>query len=85
MNPWLQASLGLLIALAVCGVAILRAPKLGDALVALQLASLMATLALVTLTQALERPSFLDLGLGLALLGFPSGVLFAHFVERSDR
>lgn len=81
MNFWLWAALLLLLGFLPCGWVILRADPM-DALVALQLATGLGTLVLLLIAQGLGRPSFFDIGLALALLGFPSTLLFAHFFER---
>ncbi|HEV7664177.1 MAG TPA: monovalent cation/H+ antiporter complex subunit F [Chloroflexota bacterium] len=81
MNLWLAATLGLLLALIPCGVVVLRGGRF-DRLVALQLATLVTVLALVTLAIGLERSSYTDLALTLALLAFPGTLAFAITLER---
>ena len=81
MNAWLIASLGLLLALIPCGMIVLRAGRF-DRLVALQLSSVVSTLALVTLAIGLDRPSFSDLAVTLALLACPGTLAFAVTLER---
>ncbi|WP_428390925.1 monovalent cation/H+ antiporter complex subunit F [Lichenicoccus sp.] len=78
---WFAAVFALLFALLALAVLVLRAP-ISDALVALQLASGLFALILLLLAQAYQRASFADLGLAVALLSVPSGLLFAHFFER---
>ena len=59
----------------------LRAP-LSDALVAGQMATTLACLALVALAVGIGNQSFFDVALTLALLAYPSGLLAAHVFER---
>ncbi|HVM49067.1 MAG TPA: monovalent cation/H+ antiporter complex subunit F [Candidatus Acidoferrum sp.] len=82
MNLWLGADAALLLATWICAAVILRGRRLSDCLPALQMAGVILVLALVALSQAMARPSFLDLALALAVLSFPAALLFAHFVER---
>ena len=82
MTMWLAGVIGLLLAGLVCAGIILRARSLSDCLVALQMAGLVFTLALLSLAQGMSRPSFFDLALAVALLSFPAALLFAHCVER---
>ena len=53
-----------------------------DRLAAVEMASLTITLVTVLLAEASGRPSLYDLALSLALLAFPSGLVFARFLER---
>jgi multicomponent Na+:H+ antiporter subunit F len=46
------------------------------------MASVLLTLALLTLAEAMQRPIFLDLALTQALLSFGGGLVFARFFER---
>ncbi len=82
MNAWLIADIALLLGVVICGVLMLRSPEPGDWLVGLQLGGTIAVLVLMLLAQAMKRPSFYDLALALALLSYPSGLIFARFVER---
>lgn len=81
MNIWLAAGIAMLLTLIPCVVVMLHARRLTDCMVALQLAGVVAVLALMILAQAMHRPSFYDLALALALLSFPSALMFAHFLE----
>jgi multisubunit Na+/H+ antiporter MnhF subunit len=60
---------------------VLRA-KPTSALVALQQASAVTTLALLALGQALGRAIFTDLALALGLLGLGTGLAVARYIER---
>jgi len=81
MNLWIMAVIGLAVALVPCGIVVLRGGPF-DRLVALQLATLVTVLALVSLAVGLERPSYTDLALTLALLAFPGTLAFAFTLER---
>lgn len=57
----------------------------GDAvnrLVALEAASTLCVVILLTLSEAFHRVPFVDLALTLALLTFAAGLVFARFLER---
>ena len=81
MNLWEWASLALLLTLIPCGVVILRRGT-ADGLAALQLAGTITTLVLLLLAAGSARPSSADLALVMAVLAFPSGLVFAFFLER---
>ena len=82
MTPWLAAALVLCACLVPCGLVALRARSLFDRLVALEMAAVLTSLALVTLAEAMQRPLFLDLALSQAVLSFGGGLVFARFMER---
>lgn len=52
-------------------------------LVGLELTGTIATLLLLTWSQAESRSSLLDLGLTMAFLSFGAGLVFARFLERA--
>jgi multisubunit Na+/H+ antiporter MnhF subunit len=81
MNLWLWTALALVLAVIPCGWVVVRSAPI-DGLVALQAATGICTLVLLLIAQGLNRPSFYDIPLALALLGFPATILFAHFFER---
>jgi multicomponent Na+:H+ antiporter subunit F len=81
MNLWLAAAAGILVCLVPCGVVCYRG-RLGDRLVGLEAASSLVTIELLLLAEGFKRPSFFDLPLTLALLGFGAGMVFARFVQR---
>lgn len=85
MNAWFAFCVVLVAAIGACGVLALRGPRLADAFVALQLAGIAAMLLLIALAIGTRRPSFVDLGLVLALLSFPAGALFVHFIDHCER
>lgn len=81
MNVWLVAALALILGLVPCGVVAFRDAPM-DRLVALELASVIASLLLLLLAQGFHRPPFFDLALALPLLSFAGGLVFARFFER---
>lgn len=82
MNSWLWASF-VLIALTVLlvGVAAIRPPIEG--LVALELAGVNTTLAMVLLSQGTHSQSFVDLAIVLAVLSFAGAIVFVRFIHRA--
>ncbi len=58
------------------------AGTIADRLIALEAATLVCVLALLTIEQGLERQSFFDLSLAMAVLAIPSTLLFARFYRR---
>lgn len=81
MNVWLLASTALLLCLVPCGIGVLRG-TIPDRIIALQGATLVSILALLTIEQGLQRQSFFDLSLAMAVLAIPSTLLFARFYRR---
>jgi len=81
VNAWLAASVALLTGLVPCGFLVLRGSRL-DALVALELATTLATLALVLLAQGFERGAYYGVALTLAALGFVGNLIFVRFMAR---
>lgn len=81
MNIWLIAAIGFALVTFPCGIVLARAPLM-TALAAVQLGTGASVLALTVIAMGLGRPSFLDIGLTLALLAYPASLLFAHFFER---
>lgn len=80
MNIWLITAIGLLLAFLPCGVVVVRARDLAEQFVATLLADVVAVMVVMLIAQGLKRPSFLDLAAVLALLAFPSGLLFARIL-----
>ena len=81
MNAWEWAASALLLTLVPCGVVIVRRGT-ADGLAALQLAGTVATLVLLLLAAGSARSSSADVALAMAVLAFPSGLVFAFFLER---
>lgn len=84
MNVWLLAATLLLLGFVPCGWVAFRASSLLDRLVALQLANLLAVLALLLLSIGTQRSSFGDLAVALALLSLPGGLVYVHFLEQDE-
>ncbi len=82
MNVWFNGCIALLLLTLPCGWVVLRGPRLSDRLVGLQAAGSITALLLVLVAQGMERPSFFDLGLLLAVLSAPSSLVLAHTLER---
>ena len=81
MNIWLAGAIGFVLIAVPCLFLLIRAPVI-EGLIALQFATGAGVLALTVLAIGLNRPSFLDIGLTLAILSYPAALLFAHFFER---
>lgn len=81
MNVWLIAATVLLALLLPCLGVILFAGLL-DALAALELGDVLATLALLALAQGFHRPAYLVLPLTLAVLSLAGGLVFLRFLGR---
>ena len=81
MNAWLVAALVLITLLVVCGaVAALSDPL--SALVALEVAGVLAITAVLVLAEAMRRQSFVDLALVAAVLSLPGALMFVRLLER---
>ena len=81
MNIWLWAALALMLGLVPCGWVCVRGATI-ERLVALELAGVLAASVVMLLAEGYERRVLYDVALGIALLSFPSGLVFAHFLER---
>jgi multisubunit Na+/H+ antiporter MnhF subunit len=81
VNVWLVAATVLLVALVLPFGLLVRAPPI-DALVALELVSVVATLVLLLLSEGFHRSIYTTVPLVLAALGLVSGLVFARFMER---
>ena len=80
-STWITAAAGLAIVLAVWR--ILRGPTAADRVVALDIV-FSASLALIAaMALATGRVLFLDIAIGLALVGFVATVVWARVVERA--
>jgi multisubunit Na+/H+ antiporter MnhF subunit len=81
MSVWMAGAI-VLVALLVplAGVAALGSPD--DGLVALQMASVVATVALLLMAQALRREFLGDLALVLGVASFVGGLAYATLLER---
>jgi multicomponent Na+:H+ antiporter subunit F len=81
VNEWLIAAIVLIAALLPCLVVAAREP-LVDGLVGLELAGMLAALALLLLAEGFHRQPFADLAIVLALLSFAGSLAYARFLER---
>ncbi len=81
MTVWIAAAIGLLPPAAAALIAALRG-KVAQRLVAVQLATALASLLLALMTWAFDQPSFIDLALTLTVLSLPGTLLMALFLER---
>jgi multisubunit Na+/H+ antiporter MnhF subunit len=84
MNPWLAASIALSVGLMACGLACLRSDP-PAALAALNVASVVATMLMVTLTEAFARQPFIDLAEAMAALSLVGSLAFVRFLGRRAR
>jgi multisubunit Na+/H+ antiporter MnhF subunit len=81
VNVWLVTATVLLAAVAPCLLVALRAPIV-DALVAIELAGVLGTLALVLLAEGFRRSSYWVLPLTAAVVTIVGGLVYARFLER---
>ena len=81
MTVWMGATIGMLPPVAAALAMALRGP-VGQRLVAVQLATALASLLLALMTWAFDQPSFVDLSLTLVFLSLPGTLLMALFLER---
>jgi multisubunit Na+/H+ antiporter MnhF subunit len=81
VNGWLIGATILLVATAAPLWIVFRTGMM-DALVGLELATTLFTLAVALLAEGLHRQSVFDLALVLAVLGFIGSLAFARFLER---
>ena len=81
MSVWLVAATVLLAALVLPLSVLVRAPRI-DALVALELVSVVVTLVLLLLSEGYHRSIYTTVPLVLAAVSLVSGFVFARFMER---
>jgi multicomponent Na+:H+ antiporter subunit F len=81
VNPWLLAGAVLLIGLVPCLVVAARASA-ADGIVALQLAGLVVSLAILLLAVGFDRSVYADAAILIALLSFAGGMAFVRFLQR---
>jgi multisubunit Na+/H+ antiporter MnhF subunit len=81
VNVWLVAATVLLVALVLPFSLLVRAPPV-DALVALELTSVVVTLVLLLLSEGFHRSIYTTVPLVLAGISLVSGLVFARFLER---
>lgn len=81
MTPWMLALVALVPAFAVPAVAATRGGT-ADRLVAVQLATSVATLMLALMTFTFDQSASIDLALTLTFLTLPGTLIIAAFIER---
>jgi multicomponent Na+:H+ antiporter subunit F len=81
VTVWIAGCTALLLGLVPLGTVIVRR-SIVEAVVALELASVLNTLVLLLLAEAYHRPAFMDLAVVLALLSLAGGLVVARMVER---
>ena len=81
MSVWMVAAIVLVAMLAPLG-ALAALGSQEDGMVALQMASLVATVALLAMARALERQTLVDLAVVLAVCSFIGGLAYATLLER---
>jgi multisubunit Na+/H+ antiporter MnhF subunit len=81
MNAWLAGAAVLLGGIAPCGWVAMRGTRL-DALVALELATTLTTLALVLLAQGFQRSAYYSVAMVAAALGVVGNLIFVRLAER---
>jgi len=81
MNVWLWGATALLAGIVPCGWIALRASR-ADALVALELAGTVSTLALVLMSEGFNRVSYMTVPVALAFLSLVGALLIARFLGR---
>jgi len=82
VNVWLWGATALLLGLVPCGWVALRGTRV-DALVALELAGSVVTLALVLLSEGFHRASYMTLPVVLAFMSAVGALVLARFLGRN--
>ena len=82
MNVWLWCAVALVAAMVPLLAVLVRRSAL-DGLVALELAGVNATLALLLIAEGVGSQPFVDLALVLGALSFAGVILFIRFVDRA--
>ena len=72
----------LIVAMVLAGMRIVRGPHVADRVVALDMLSLLGVAAAALAAVAADAMAFVDVALGVALVGFLATVAFAAFIER---
>jgi multicomponent Na+:H+ antiporter subunit F len=80
----LASALLLIGAMVLAGIRIARGPHVADRVVALDMLSLLGTAAAGLAAVATDSMAFVDVALGVALVGFLATVGFAGFIERGS-
>jgi multicomponent Na+:H+ antiporter subunit F len=83
VNAFTIAATALIVGLVPIGIVCLRAPEV-DAVVALELAGVVASLVMLCLAEGFHRSSYIDVAVVCAALTWVSGMVFVRFLARSD-
>ena len=75
----------LVIAMLFAGVRIVRGPHAADRVVALDMLCLLGVAASGLAALVSDSPAFVDVALGIALVGFLATIAFAGFIERGTK
>jgi multisubunit Na+/H+ antiporter MnhF subunit len=81
VNAWLWGATALLLGIVPCGWLTVRASRV-DALVGLQVAGTISTLALVLLAEGFHRSSYMGVAIASAFVPFVGVLLIARFLGR---
>jgi multicomponent Na+:H+ antiporter subunit F len=81
VNPWLLAATVLLLGLVPCLVVAARA-RATDGIVALQLAGVVVSLAILLMAVGFARSIYADAAILIALLSFAGGMAFVRYIQR---
>jgi multicomponent Na+:H+ antiporter subunit F len=84
VNAWLLAAIVLIAATAPLGWLAARGST-ADAVVAVEVAGIVVSLALLAVAKGLERQPFGDLAIVLAISSFAGSLAFARFLELGER
>lgn len=74
----------ILVALICAGIRIIRGPSSADRVVALDLLGVLGVAAVGLAVSISGSPAFIDIALGVALVGFLTAVAFAAFIENGS-
>lgn len=78
----LTSAVLLVLAMLAAGIRIVRGPHAADRVVALDMLGLLGVAATALVTLYAQHIAFIDIALGIALIGFLATVAFAAFIER---
>jgi len=81
VNVWLWGATALLVGIVPCGWIALRASRV-DALVGVEVAGTVTTLALVLMSEGFHRASYMGVPLALAFLSVVGSLVVARFLGR---
>lgn len=82
LTAWLLCAAVLTAGILVCGLAAWRRPPF-EALLALEMAGTLATLVLVCITVGMQRTSYGNVPLVMAVLNWVGALIFVRFLDRS--